>query len=126
MDIALYVRLAITSGRHRLPVAAAPLLLGGLLLCGAWSCTSGNSGSKGISRIPDAIGVSSGWTVTVRPIEIDDILYNPGMGFADFPSRSGVHCHPASILVRPSPTFAGTGPISSLSKGNMTSVASTA
>jgi hypothetical protein len=25
-----------------------------------------------------------GSTVTVQPTEIDDILYNPGMGFADF------------------------------------------
>jgi len=27
--------------------------------------------------------------VTVRPLEIDEVLYNPGMGFADFHFGSG-------------------------------------
>ena len=28
--------------------------------------------------------IASPTTITVRPIEITDVLYNPGMGFADF------------------------------------------
>src|SRR5262245_52783929 len=48
----------------------ARLLIGTLFLCAMQSCV--------------AVGPSSGRTVTVRPAEIDDILYNPGMGFADF------------------------------------------
>ncbi len=40
---------------------------------------SAGSGSALISRVDAPAG-----TVTVRPEEIGDILYNPGMGFADF------------------------------------------
>jgi hypothetical protein len=37
-----------------------------------------------VGRGPNALVPPRGSTVTVQPTEIDDILYNPGMGFADF------------------------------------------
>jgi hypothetical protein len=39
---------------------------------------------NGASPVSTAAARSSERTVTVRPTEIDDILYNPGIGFADF------------------------------------------
>jgi hypothetical protein len=61
------------------------LLTGGLLL---WTILPGiptNSGFKnGTNTVPDAVALSAGRTMTVGPTEIDDILYNPGMGLADF------------------------------------------
>ena len=63
----------------------ARLLIGSLLLWAIQSDISTNSGFKnGTSTVPDAVALSSVQTVTVRPTEIDDILYNPGMGFAGF------------------------------------------
>jgi hypothetical protein len=46
-------------------------------------------GRGSISRVPASSIRESPSTVTVRPIEIDDVLYNPGMGFADFHFGSG-------------------------------------
>ena len=63
----------------------AQLLIGGLLLWPIQSCIPTSSGVKNdTGTVPDAVALSSGRTVTVRPTEIEDILYNPGMGFADF------------------------------------------
>src|SRR5262250_3439949 len=49
-----------------------------------------------------ATELSARRTVTVRPTEIDDILYNPGMGFADFHFGIGpplpVEQHPRSTV----------------------------
>jgi len=64
-------------------------LIGSLLLWAIlWitpSYIQTNSGFReGTRRVSDAVRLSSGPTVTVRPVEIDDILYNPGMGLADF------------------------------------------
>src|SRR5687768_12342603 len=42
-------------------------------------------------------------TVTVRPREIDDILYNPGMGFTDFHFGFG---HPPPVEAYPHATVA--------------------
>jgi hypothetical protein len=65
--------------------SGAGLLIGCSLF---WMILSGiptNSGFKSdTSMVRDAAALSSGGTVTVRPNEIDDILYNPAMGFADF------------------------------------------
>jgi hypothetical protein len=67
----------------------AGIALGGLLLAGC----GGNSPEAALDLtapgpIPDPIpdptpGPTPG-TVTVRPTEVGDVLYNPGMGFADF------------------------------------------
>jgi hypothetical protein len=60
----------------------APLVL---LLLTLASCVPISSSSKNGGRaVQDAAVLPSGRTVTVRPTEIDEILYNPGMGFADF------------------------------------------
>lgn len=72
----------------------ARLLIGGLLLWSMlWimrSYVQTNSGSReGTHRVSDAVRLSSGPTVTVRPVAIDDILYNPGMGLADFHLAKG-------------------------------------
>jgi Domain of unknown function (DUF4832)/Beta-galactosidase len=50
--------------------------------------------SCGLSRgsnpsVPGSSPVESPSTITVQPIEIEDVLYNPGMGFADFHFGSG-------------------------------------
>ncbi len=79
------------------------LPIGGLLLLTMESCAPYNSGLKnGATSSPDAKILSSGRTVTVRPTEIDDILYNPGMGFADFHFEIGVPLsssqHPRSTI----------------------------
>ena len=80
-----------------------------------------------VGRGPNAMVPPCGSTVTVQPSEIDDILYNPGMGFADFHLGFGnPPLPPASILVRRSPTSAGLGLILSLPKGNTTSFSSIA
>lgn len=42
-----------------------------------------------IPSVPEGQAITSPSTVTVRPTEIDDVLYNPGMGFADFHFGSG-------------------------------------
>jgi hypothetical protein len=42
-----------------------------------------------ISGVPGNPVLASPSTVTVLPIEIEDVLYNPGMGFADFHFGSG-------------------------------------
>jgi Domain of unknown function (DUF4832)/Beta-galactosidase len=42
-----------------------------------------------ISSVPDGSIHELPSTVTVRPIGIEDVLYNPGMGFADFHFGSG-------------------------------------
>ena len=44
---------------------------------------------RSISTIPESSSLESPSTVTVQPIEIEDVLYNPGMGFADFHFGSG-------------------------------------
>jgi len=68
------------------------------------SCTATNSNfGEGASLAPDAVLLSSGATVTtVRPTGIDDILYNPGMGFADFHFEIGsplpLSQHPRSTV----------------------------
>lgn len=63
----------------------ALLLMSSSLLWSLQSCLPLNSGSSdGTAARRDAKDLSSGQTVTVRPTEIDDVLYNPGMGFADF------------------------------------------
>src|SRR5262249_17114704 len=60
----------------------ARLLIGGLLL---WAYFPTNSSlRKGASTVAYAEDLSSERTVTIRPTEINDILYTPGMGFADF------------------------------------------
>jgi hypothetical protein len=61
-------------------------------------------------------------TVTVRPVETSDNLYNPGMGFADFHFGWGNPPLRASILPRPSPTSAGRGTNSSPPRGSITLV----
>jgi hypothetical protein len=67
-------------------------LIGGLLLWIVLACIPTSSGFKnGAGTVPDATALSSRRTVTVRPTEIDDILYNPGMGSPTFTSASGAH-----------------------------------
>jgi len=105
----------------------AVLVIMGLVL---WTVKSGVTINSvfGIdpTTAPDTMIPPSGPTVTVLPTEIDDILYNPGMGSPTFISALGAHCRLASIPARPSPTSAGPGLISSLPKGNTTSVSSIA
>jgi hypothetical protein len=60
---------------RRMPaMLIAGTALGGLLFAGC-----GGDGSTGVS-----LDLSVPTTATVRPAEIDNVLYNPGMGFADF------------------------------------------
>lgn len=47
--------------------------------------------------------------VTVYPREIDDVLYNPGMGVADFISDSAIHRRWRSTREPPWPISAGPG-----------------
>jgi len=56
-----------------------------------------------IYSVPESSFPESPSTVTVRPIEVDDVLYNPGMGFADFHFGSG---NPPPPDAYPSPTVA--------------------
>ena len=71
---------------RRLPaMLVAGIALGGLLLAGC----GGNSSDTALDLtapgpIPDPVPDPTPGAVTVRPVEIDDVLYNPGMGFADF------------------------------------------
>jgi hypothetical protein len=46
-----------------------------------------------------------GTTVTAQPTEIDDILYNPGMGFADFHLGFGNPPLPPSQHPRPTVAY---------------------
>jgi hypothetical protein len=59
----------------------------------------GTTGDDGGTTGDDS-GTPTGPTVTVRPTEIDDILYNPGMGFADF------HGNAPPLDEHPTPTVA--------------------
>jgi hypothetical protein len=52
-------------------------------------------GRGSIPRVPASSIHESPYTITVRPIEIEDVLYNPGMGFADFHFGSGNPPSPA-------------------------------
>src|SRR5262249_42218885 len=56
-----------------------------LLVSAILPCAAISSGFReGTSPVPGGVDPTSAPVVTVRPTEIDDILYNPGMGFADF------------------------------------------
>jgi len=63
-----------TTFRRMPALFVAGTVLGGLLLAGC--------GGNGSTEVFLDMGVPA--TVTVRPASIDDVLYNPGMGFADF------------------------------------------
>jgi Domain of unknown function (DUF4832)/Beta-galactosidase len=63
----------------------ALLVIGSSLLWAVQSCRPRTASfENGIPARQGAAAVSSRDTVTARPTEIDDVLYNPGMGFADF------------------------------------------
>jgi hypothetical protein len=63
----------------------ARLVIAGFLSCIVLPGIPADSGlNSGARTAPNAVALASPQTVTVRPTEIDDILYNPGMGFADF------------------------------------------
>jgi len=60
-----------------------------LLAAGAVSFSACSLGRGAISGVPEKHDPVSPASVTVRPLEIDEVLYNPGMGFADFHFGSG-------------------------------------
>jgi hypothetical protein len=61
------------------------LMIGGLLLSAIGSCLFITNIFPGDARkLADSLVPFSGRMITVQPAEIDDILYNPGIGFADF------------------------------------------
>src|SRR5262249_42203829 len=76
--LSLEMRRTIT-GRRLIP---GGLLMATLLGCAILSCIAATNTNFGedASTAPAAATT----VTTVRPSEIDDILYNPGMGFADF------------------------------------------
>src|SRR5262249_18001401 len=79
-------------------LAIASSLLWTVQSCGPPMTGVGQSSSAHRS----AADVTSRRMVTARPAEIDDILYNPGMGFADFHFGIGpplpVEQHPRSTV----------------------------
>ncbi len=70
--------------------------------CATSQSVPSDSINEGVAG-PDATVAPSGATVTVHPREIDDIFYNPGMGFADFHFGFG---HPPPTSIYPRPTVA--------------------
>lgn len=80
------------------------------------ACKGGEGSTEGFLPDPDSP------TVTVRPAEIAGILYNPGMGVADFHFGWGNPPPPGEYPPRPSPTSAGRGTNSSRPRGSTTSV----
>lgn len=76
-----------------------------LLMLGTSGCVDTH-----IGRSDTAGAYGAGEAVTVHPREIDEVLYNPGMGFADFHFDSGIPRLPRSIRTQPWPIFVGRGP----------------
>src|SRR5207245_8617817 len=93
--------------RHprRLREGLRTLILGCLL----WTIESGAPISLGLASDvgggPNVMVPPRGSTVTVQPTEIDDILYNPGMGFADFHLGFGKPPLPPSQHPRPTVAY---------------------
>ena len=84
----------------------ALLLILSFLLWTIESCVPINLGlASDVGRGPNAIIPPRGSTVTVQPTEIDDILYNPGMGFADFHLGFGNPPLPLSQHSRPTVAY---------------------
>jgi Beta-galactosidase len=93
----------VIKNRGRFP---ALLLILGFLL---WTRESGVpinlAPASDVGRGPNAMVPARGSTVTVQPTEIDDILYNPGMGFADFHLGFGNPPLPPSQHPRPTVAY---------------------
>ena len=88
--------------KGRIP-ALLPIL--GFLLWTIESCVPINLGFvSDVGVAPNATVPPRGPTVTVQPTEIEDILYNPGMGFADF--HLGFGNPPLPPRQHPRPTVA--------------------
>ena len=78
------------------------------LLCSVSACAGAGSGSPGLAQhergAPESASAPRAEdVVTVHPREIDDLLYNPGMGFADFHFGFG---HPPGVDEYPHATVA--------------------
>jgi len=69
-----------------------------MLLLGTAGCADSLSGMSGAGDVK-----GTGRSVTVQPREIDEVLDNPGMGFADFHFGFG---HPPAPEEYPHPTVA--------------------